>query len=146
MKNKEITLENMYALIRSGYISMFPYGFEGYLEMLTHTFNQDIEKTGLPITFYISDDYHNDNDLNLVKHIRIEPIIEKLELLSANVKEDTNKLISRLNNDINNIINDFNSLHSWLIREGLIIKEERKFDSPIYFMTKSFMDLKKLPL
>lgn len=146
MKNKEITLEKMYSLIRNSYISMFPYAFENYQEMLTYTFNHDIEKTGLPIIIYISNDYYSDDNSSLVKHIRIEPITEKFELLSAEVKEEINKIISQLTSDIENIISDFNSLHSWLIREGLIIKQERKFDSTIYFMTKSFMDLKKLPL
>lgn len=137
MNNKEITLDQMYSMIKRGYISKFPHPFEQYDEMILYFFNNEAEIFNHPIEYNFSDKKDE-------KHIHIEvrKIKEKMLGYKANEQEKIIKIIEDLNSDMINIINDLEALHLWLINEGLIIQE----DPTKYKMTKKFMELERIPL
>ncbi|HEK2896564.1 hypothetical protein [Proteus terrae] len=146
MNNKEITLDQMYSMIKRGYISKFPHPFEQYKAMILYFFNHEAEKYNYPIKYKLSNSYNEKDNPVFSEHIVVEKIIEEVALLSADEQEKVIKKVADLNNDITNIINDLEALHRWLINEGLVKKEAKQFHSTKYHMTKEFMELERIPL
>lgn len=145
MNNKEITLNQMYGLIKRGYISKFPHPFEQYKAMILYFFNHEAEKYNYPIKYKLLNSYNEKDNSIFSEHIEVETT-EKLALLSADDQEKITKRVVELNKDVINIINDMEALHRWLINEGLVMQEAKQFHSTKYHMTKEFMELERIPL
>lgn len=143
MKNSCLNLNEIFEIIKKGYISIFPYEVQGHPQMIITVLNNYCKNSlGIPLNVGLSNNYNNVRNPILAGHIEITEIMEETSKLSSQEKEKITDTLFTLRSNIAEIVEDIEALHKWLVQENLI----RKNTSLNYFITKQFLELEKLPI
>ena len=146
MKNKHYDIQGLYQIIKNAYLAIFPYPYNSNRAAIIESLNNDFNKKhGLPISFILSEDY--DINKKLSQFVKATIINEGMLEFSAVLQEGIIKTVSELNSDIENIIEDLEYLHKWLIQEEFIIISEKIQFKPLeYNVSTLFLETNSLPI
>lgn len=147
MKNKLLNVNEIFEIIKKGYISMFPYEFEGSTRMVIAVLDNYCKNIlKMPLNVSLSQSYNEQRKPVLAEHIKISRIKEETSKLSSQKQDDIANMQSTLEYNIVDIVKDLEALHEWLVKEQLIRKKVSQYDPSQYSITKQLLELEKLPI
>ncbi|EOF5038552.1 hypothetical protein ACK1M2_000001 [Providencia rettgeri] len=145
MKNKIFDIQGLYRIIKHGYLEMFPYPFKNRRDVAMKSLESYLNNEyALPVNISLSDEYKN---INFPKFVQATTKNEELVKLSSESQESIINIVSDYNAEMENIIDDLDHLHNWLILEGfIIVAEQTQFKPREYHLSKIFLETETLLL